>query len=276
MMWTIGSEIDYRRERKPCLQCGPGSIAASTMTYCVGIHVDGGLVLASDTRTSSSFDDVRTHGKMHVFEKPGECVFVLMSAGNLATTQAVIATLRRDIENPDSEFSLFKAARMYEVADYIGKVLVDNQTQVGDKAQQSGVSLEASLILGGQIAGGEAALRLIYPLGNWINDSPETPYLQIGEAKYGKPILERIIDRDTSLENAARCALVSIDSTIRSNVSVGLPIDLVIIRDGEFRVGRQVRIDEDTQFYIDIRQAWAQKLTEAVYTLPAFPWETTS
>jgi putative proteasome-type protease len=244
------------------------------MTYCVGIHVDGGLVLASDTRTSSSFDDVRVHGKMHVFEKPGECVFVLMSAGNLATTQAVIASLRRDIENPDAPFSLFKAKRLYEVADYIGRVLVANQAQVNDKAQQSGVSVEATLILGGQIAGGEAALRLIYPLGNWINASPETPYLQIGESKYGKPILDRIIDRDTSLEDAARCALVSLDSTIRSNVSVGLPIDLAIIRDGELRVGQQIRIDEDTPFFAEIRTSWAQKLTDAVHSLPPFPWET--
>ena len=244
------------------------------MTYCVGIHVNEGLVLASDTRTSSSFDDVRVHGKMHVFEKPGECVFVLMSAGNLATTQAVIATLRRDIENPDSEFSLFKATRLYEVADYIGKVLVDNQTQVGEKTQQSSVSLEATLILGGQIGKGDAAVRLIYSLGNWISTSPETPYMQIGESKYGKPILERLIDRDTTLEDAARCALVSLDSTIRSNVSVGLPIDLAIIRDGELRVGQQIRIEEDTEFFVAIRQAWAQKLAEAIHTLPPFPWET--
>jgi putative proteasome-type protease len=244
------------------------------MTYCVGIHVDGGLVLASDTRTSSSFDDVRVHGKMHVFEKPGECVFVLMSAGNLATTQAVIASLRRDIENPDAPISLFKAKRLYEVADYIGRVLVENQTLAGANAQQSSVSVEATLILGGQIAGGEAALRLIYPLGNWINASPETPYLQIGESKYGKPILDRIIDRETSLEDAARCALVSLDSTIRSNVSVGLPIDLAIIRDGELRVGQQIRIDEDTPFFAEIRKSWAQKLTDAVHSLPPFPWET--
>ena len=244
------------------------------MTYCVGIHVDGGLVLASDTRTSASFDDVRTHGKMHVFEKPGECVFVLMSAGNLATTQAVISTLRRDIENPDAPFSLFKAKRLYEVADYIGRVLVANQAHVSEKAQQNSVSVEATLILGGQIAGGEAAVRLIYPLGNWISASPETPYLQIGESKYGKPILDRIIDRDTTLEDAARCALVSLDSTIRSNVSVGLPIDLAIIQDGEYRVSQKVRIDEDTEFFADIRQAWAEKLAEAVHTLPPFPWET--
>ena len=244
------------------------------MTYCVGIHVDQGLVLAADTRTSASFDDVRTHGKMHVFEKPGECVFVLMSAGNLATTQAVISTLRRDIEDADAKFSLFKAKRLYEVADYIGRVLVANQAQVNENAQQSGVSVEATLILGGQIAGGEAAVRLIYPLGNWISASPETPYLQIGESKYGKPILDRIIDRDTSLGDAARCALVSLDSTIRSNVSVGLPIDLAIIREGELRVSQKVRIDEDTEFFADIRQAWAQKLTEAVHTLPPFPWET--
>jgi putative proteasome-type protease len=244
------------------------------MTYCVGIHVDAGLVLAADTRTSASFDDVRTHGKMHVFEKPGECVFVLMSAGNLATTQAVISILRRDIENPDAPFSLFKAKHLHEVVDYIGRVLVANLAQVRKKAQQNSVSVEATLILGGQIAGGEAAVHLVYPLGNWINASPETPYLQIGESKYGKPILDRIIDRETSLEDAARCALVSLDSTIRSNVSVGLPIDLAIIRDGEYRISQQVRIDEDTQFFADIRQVWAEKLTDAVHTLPPFPWET--
>ena len=243
------------------------------MTYCVGIHVDRGLVLASDTRTSSSFDDVRVHGKMHVFEKPGECVFVLMSAGNLATTQAVIATLRRDIEDPDAAFSMFKARRLYEAADYIGRVLVANQAQVGDKAQQNSVSVEATLILGGQISGDEAAIRLIYPLGNWISASPETPYLQIGESKYGKPILDRIIDRDTSLEDAARCALVSLDSTIRSNVSVGLPIDLAIIRDGDLRIDHKIRIAEDTPFFAEIRKSWAQKLIDAMHSLPPFPWE---
>ena len=246
------------------------------MTYCVGIHVDGGLVLAADTRTSASFDDVRTYAKMHVFEKPGECVYVLIAAGNLATTQAVMSALRRDIENPDSEFSLFKATRLYEVADYIGRVLVANQAQIGENAQQNGVSVEATLILGGQIAGGEAAVRLIYPLGNWINASPETPYLQIGESKYGKPILDRIINRDTSLEDAARCALVSLDSTIRSNVSVGLPIDLAIIRDGELRIDQKIRIDENTPFFAEIRKSWAQKLTDALHSLPPFPWETTT
>jgi putative proteasome-type protease len=240
----------------------------------VGIHVDGGLVLAADTRTSASFDDVRTYAKLHVFEKPGECVFVLLSAGNLATTQAVISTLRRDIENPDSELSLFKVKRLYEAADYIGRVLVANQAQIGENAQQNGVSVEATLILGGQIAGGEAAVRLIYPLGNWINTSPETPYLQIGESKYGKPILDRIINHDTSLEDAARCALVSLDSTIRSNVSVGLPIDLAIIRDGELRIDQKIRIDENTPFFAELRRSWAQKLSDAVHSLPPFPWET--
>lgn len=244
------------------------------MTYCVGIHVDSGLVLAADTRTSASFDDVRTYAKMHVFEKPGECVFVLMSAGNLATTQAVMSSLRRDIEDADAEFSLFRARRLHEAADYIGRVLVANQAQIGESAQQNGVSVEATLIMGGQIAGGEAAVRLIYPLGNWITTSPETPYLQIGESKYGKPILDRIIDRDTSLEDAARCALVSLDSTIRSNVSVGLPIDLAIIRDGQLRIDQKIRIDENTAFFAEIRRSWAQKLSDAVHTLPPFPWET--
>jgi len=242
------------------------------MTYCVATQVDQGLVFAADTRTSASFDDVRIHSKMHVFEYPGDRVFVLMSAGNLGTTQATVARLGRDAEDANTALSLRSVKHMFEAADYVGQSLVASQAQAAN-AQQSGVNIEATLVLGGQIRGEKPALYLIYPLGNWIATSPETPYLQIGESKYGKPILDRIVRADTTLEDAARCALVSLDSTIRSNVSVGLPIDLVLIADGDLRVSRKLRLDAETPLYVEIRDTWSQRLESAVRTLPRFDWE---
>ncbi|AKC86525.1 20S proteasome subunit A/B [Pseudoxanthomonas suwonensis] len=243
------------------------------MTYCVGIEVDEGLVFAADTRTNASLDDVRVHRKLHVFDYPGERVFVVMSAGNLATTQLAVARLRRDAEDPDATRSLRTFRHLFEVAEYVGEVLVASQVQAYDSGQHSGVSTQATLILGGQIAGERPGLYLVYPLGNCIAASPETPYLQIGESKYGKPILDRIIRPETALEDAARCALVSLDSTIRSNLSVGLPIDLALVRAGDLRVSQQVRLEGDTALYADIHENWSRKLENAVRTLPRFPWE---
>lgn len=242
------------------------------MTYCVGIQVGEGLVFASDTRTSASFDDVRVHAKMHVFDFPGERSFVLMSAGNLGTTQAVVSRLQRDLAD-GAHASLRTPRHLFEVAEYVGQALVAAQAQVSANAQQNGVSVESTLILGGQIAGEPPGLFLVYPLGNCIAASPETPYLQIGESKYGKPILDRIIHFDTSLEDAARCALVSLDSTIRSNVSVGLPIDLALLRADALSLGERLRLDADTPLYVEIRDNWSRKLEAAVRSLPRFPWE---
>lgn len=242
------------------------------MTYCVGIQTEEGLVFASDTRTSASFDDVRVHAKMHIFEFPGERSFVLMSAGNLGTTQAVVARLQRDISD-GARTSLRTPRHLFEVAEYVGQALVAAQAQVSGNVQYSGVSVESTLILGGQIAGEPPGLFLVYPLGNCIATSPETPYLQIGESKYGKPILDRIIHHDTTLEDASRCALVSLDSTIRSNVSVGLPIDLALMREGDLKISERLRLDADTPLYVDIRDNWSRKLETAVRSLPRFPWE---
>ncbi len=241
------------------------------MTYCVGIEVDEGLVFAADTRTNASLDDVRVHRKLHTFEYPGERVFVVMSSGNLATTQLAISRLRRDAEDPDATRSLRTFSHLFEVAEYVGDVLVSSQVQLGE--QYTGISTQATLILGGQIAGERPGMYMIYSLGNCIAASPETPYLQIGESKYGKPILDRIIRPGTQLEDAARCALVSLDSTIRSNLSVGLPVDLVVLRAGELRVSQQMRLDADTPLYADIHGNWSRKLENAVRTLPRFPWE---
>lgn len=243
------------------------------MTYCVGIEVDEGLVFAADTRTNASLDDVRVHRKLHVFEYPGDRVFVVMSSGNLATTQLAVSRLRRDAEDPAAARSLRSFRHLFEVAEYVGEVLVASQVQATDSGQYSGVSTQATLILGGQIAGERPGLYLVYPLGNCIAASPETPYLQIGESKYGKPILDRIIRPETALEDAARCALVSLDSTIRSNLSVGLPIDLAVVRAGDLRVSQQVRLEGDTPLYAEIHDTWSRKLENAVRTLPRFPWE---
>jgi len=243
------------------------------MTYCVGIETDEGLVFAADTRTSASFDDVRVYRKMHIFEYPGERVFVLMSAGNLATTQLTVSRLTRDAEDPQAARSLRSFKHLYEVAEYVGDLLVASQAKVQDDAQQSGVSVQSTLILGGQIAGERPGLYMIYPLGNCIAASPETPYLQIGESKYGKPILDRILRPQTSLEDAARCALVSLDSTIRSNLSVGMPIDIALVRAGDLRVTQNMRMEADTPLYSEIHESWSRKLEAAVHTLPRFPWE---
>ncbi|MHC1480866.1 20S proteasome subunit A/B [Frateuria aurantia] len=242
------------------------------MTYCVGIQVDEGLVLASDTRTSASFDDVRVYAKTHRFVFPGDRCLALMSAGNLGTTQAVLSRLQRDLDE-NAAVSLRTPRRLFEVAEYIGSQLVAAQAQVNRGGRQAPVNVESTMILAGQIAGERPGLLLIYPLGNVIAASPETPYLQIGESKYGKPILDRIIRPSTSLNDAARCALVSLDSTIRSNVSVGLPIDLTLIRSDALQLAESCRLDEYSPVYQGIRDSWADQLAAAMSRLPTFPWE---
>jgi putative proteasome-type protease len=242
------------------------------MTYCVAIEVNDGLVFAADTRTSGSFDDVRVYRKLHVYEYPGDRVFVILSAGNLATTQLMNWRLQRDAENPETTRSLRTFSHLYDVAEYVGATLVASQAKVSEDDAQA-VNVQATVILGGQIAGERPGLYLIYSLGNCIATSPETPYLQIGESKYGKPILDRIVRPQTTMEDAARCAIVSLDSTIRSNLSVGMPIDMALIRDGDLKVSYQMRLEADTPLFAEIHDTWSRKLEAAVHGLPRFPWE---
>lgn len=244
------------------------------MTYCVGIEVDEGLVFAADTRTNASLDDVRVHRKLHVFEYPGQAAYVLMAAGNLATTQLLVSRVGRDADERRAP-NLRDMTHLFEAAEYVGQLLVDSQVHSNHSEHgHDGVNTQATLIFGGQIAGERPGLYMIYPLGNAIAASPETPYLQIGESKYGKPILDRILSPATRLEDAARTAIVSLDSTIRSNLSVGLPIDLALLRDGELRIGQQLRLGADSTLYADIHQNWSRRLEQAVDALPRFPWET--
>lgn len=243
------------------------------MTYCVAIKVNEGLVFAADTRTSAGVDDVRTYNKMHTFAFPGERIFVVLSAGNLATTQYVLAQAQRDINDAAAPTSLRNVRHMFDAADYLGQLSVRAQKQVTGQSQYSGVNVETTLILGGQIQGEEPAIYLIYPLGNCIAASPETPFLQIGEIKYGKPILDRFIRPHVRLEDAARCALVSLDSTMRSNISVGPPVDLALLPRDALALNHSLRLDYDTPYYSQLKEIWSRQLEYAIRALPKFDWE---
>jgi len=245
------------------------------MTYCVAIKVNEGLVMAADTRTAAGVDDVRTYNKMHTFDFPGERVFVVLSAGNLATTQHVLGQAQRDLNDPHATVNLRTVRHMFDAADYLGQLSVRAQKQVTQQlqGQYSSLNVETTLILGGQIQGEEPAIYLIYPVGNCIAASPETPFLQIGEIKYGKPILDRFIRPHVTLEDAARCALVSLDSTMRSNISVGPPVDLAFLPRDALKVQHSLRLDLDTPYYSQLKETWARQLENAVRSLPKFEWE---
>lgn len=241
------------------------------MTYCVAIKVNDGLVFAADTRTAAGVDDVRTYNKLHVLEVPGQRVFVILSAGNLATTQYVLAYARREMNDPNATTSLRTVRHMFDAADYLGQLSVRAQKQAAEANMN--VNVETTLILGGQIIGEDPAIYMIYPLGNCISASPEMPFLQIGEIKYGKPILDRFVRPQVKLEDAARCALVSLDSTMRSNISVGPPVDVAILPRDELAISHSLRLDFDTPYYASLKDSWGRQLENAVRNLPKFDWE---
>ena len=243
------------------------------MTYCLAIKVNDGLILASDSRTNAGVDYVSTYSKMHVFAKPGERFFALLTAGNLATTQAVVNIIKRDLNNPHAELSLNTVDYAFDAAHYIGDINYQIQQDYSEPLKQAGSSAEASFILGGQIAGSPHEIYLIYPQGNYIAASPETCYLQIGESKYGKPILDRIITPDTLLEEAARCALVSLDSTMRANISVGPPLELAFYRKDQLALERHVILESNSPLFRRIQNRWNDGLRRAFNGLPRFEWE---
>lgn len=241
------------------------------MTYCLAIHVERGLVFASDSRTNAGVDHVSTYRKMHHFGWPGQRVFVLLSAGNLATTQAVVKRLEQDAASC-AKTGLHNVPHMTAAADYVGAVSTEVQRYQASRDTMN-TNFEATFIFGGQIAGEPPGLFMIYPQGNYIHEPPEHPYLQIGEVKYGKPILDRVIHRDTPLEVAGRCALVSLNSTIRSNLTVGPPIDLFIYHSDDLDSGQQITLTEDEPFYRELADRWNEGLLQALAGLPKFPWE---
>ena len=243
------------------------------MTYCLSIKVDDGLVFASDSRTNAGVDYASIFSKMHRFELNEDRYLVLLAAGSLATTQAVVNFIRRDLENPGAYTSLNAAAYLYDAAAYIGELSQRVQEQHWPAMQRSGFSAEATFILGGQIREQAPEIYLIYPQGNYIAASPDTPYLQIGETKYGKPILDRMATPGTSLEDAARCALVSLDSTMRSNISVGPPVEVMIYRKDSFCAGHYLSLDFSNPFYGQVQRRWSEGIRTAFGMLPRFEWE---
>lgn len=243
------------------------------MSYCLSVKLDSGIVLASDSRTSAGVDNISSYSKMHTFATNSDRFFVLLTVGNLGTTQAVVNYLKRDLENPKLGRNLNSFAYMFDVAQYIGQLSCEIQKVHRESKGQSSVSMEASFILGGQIKNREPETFLIYPEGNYIAASTTRPYLQIGEAKYGKPILDRIITNKTSLEDAARCALVSLDSTMRSNLSVGPPIELALYKKDDFKLYKHVVYDIRSTFFEEVGIAWSEGLNRLFHELPRFEWE---
>jgi putative proteasome-type protease len=241
------------------------------MTYCVAINTDQGLVLCSDSRTNAGFDNVSSYNKMHTFSWPNNRFFTIMSSGNLATTQLVLKKIKNDLDNQNTP-NLLTVNTMHEAADYVADISAQlkNMHVVRDAGNSN---FEATFIIAGQIGVQRPETLLIYPQGNYISESDDHPYLQIGEIKYGKPILDRIIKRDTFLERAARCALVSMNSTIRSNLTVGPPIDLLIYERDSLNGGRRLHFAEDDPFAKQISEAWNAGLINALQSLPKFEWE---
>ena len=232
------------------------------MTYCVGIRVKDGLVFCSDSRTNAGIDQVNAYKKMYTFGVPGQCQFCILVSGNLATTQSVINQVKKDIAN-SADISLLTVTSVQDAADYIGQVSLSQQSKTG-----GGPVFTANFIIGGQIGNAPHELAMIYPEGNHIIATERTPFLQIGESKYGKPILDRIIKPDTDLHTCALCALVSMDSTVKSNLSVGPPIDIQLYHTGSLALGEYYHFDENHEYLRQINTAWNAKLIESFLQLP--------
>jgi putative proteasome-type protease len=241
------------------------------MTYCVAIKTDHGLIFASDSLTNAGIDHVSTYSKMHTFVQPGGRTFVLLAAGNLATTQAVVKRMRDDCQLGNQP-CLMSVGSMSDAVDYVGRLSTEVQRNQSAR-DTANTNFEATFIFGGQIAGHSPEIYMIYPQGNYIHESAAHPFLQIGETKYGKPILDRVIRTDTPLEQAARCALVSINSTIRSNLTVGPPVELLIYTADALDGGRRLLFSEDHPYYRALGDAWNEGLRQALNNLPPFEWE---
>ncbi|MDZ7907824.1 MAG: proteasome-type protease [Gemmobacter sp.] len=240
------------------------------MTYCVGLLLGEGMVLLSDTRTNAGLDNISTYRKMFTFEEPGERVIAIMTAGSLSVTQTTIARLREAIEDPDAdqETSIMQAPTLLKVAEIVGNMLASVRKEIGDKMSAMKQSASASMIVAGQRKGGAMRLFLIYPEGNFIEATEDAPFLQIGEHKYGKPILDRVVRPETSLQDAQKAVLLSMDSTLRSNLSVGMPLDLCVIERDACRVNLRRRIEAGDEQFRAMSDAWSQALRDGFTQIP--------
>ena len=241
------------------------------MTYCVGILLESGLVMASDTRTNAGVDQVATFPKMTTFEVPGERSMVMLTAGNLAISQAVLQHLHQGIAE-NIETNLHTVSNMFDAARIIGAAIRTVHSEDAEHLRHHNTDFNISVLFAGQIAGERPRLFTIYSAGNFIEASQETPYFQTGETKYGKPILDRVLNYSSSLEDALKCVLISFDSTIRSNVSVDLPVDVLVYRKDKFTMDCRHRIVKDDPYFLSVRQHWGEGLRKVFTEIPNPDW----
>ena len=243
------------------------------MTYCVAVMLDAGMVFASDSRTNAGVDQISTFSKMHMIKRDGERLIVVLSSGNLSITQSAINLLEHQSRSGDSERTINNATSMFEIADLIGNALREVRRRDGPYLAQSNIEAHASFVVGGQIRGEPQRLFHVYSEGNFIEATPETPYFQIGESKYGKPVIDRVVTRHTGLLDAAKCVLVSFDSTMRSNISVGLPIDMLVYHNNSLKPGIVRRIDESDTYFNMIHNQWGEGLRRVFAQIPSPQWD---
>lgn len=242
------------------------------MTYCVAVMVDSGIVFASDSRTNAGVDHIAVFRKMRVFERSGDRVVVLLSSGNLSMSQGVVHLLNERAGDPDDPRNIWAQKSMYDVTSQVGDALRDVQDRHEGYLKKHDIDYYASFIVGGQVQGEPPRLFRVYSEGNFIEAGIETPYFQIGETKYGKPILDRLVSHDVDLKTVSKCVLVSFDSTMRSNISVGLPIDIVSYARDSLRIGFQHKIGEDDPYFSALHRQWAEGIRRTFDNLPD-PWE---
>jgi putative proteasome-type protease len=246
------------------------------MTYCCGILVREGLVMVADTRTNAGLDNVSTFRKLHIYTQPGERILALASSGNLSLSQSVRATLTEGVDNPETgeRETLLNAPTMFQAAQRIGRAVRAIQSVEGKALQAAEIDAEVAFLFGGQIKGGRLHLYMIYSAGNFIECTIDTPYLQIGEHKYGKPVLDRAIGFDTDVYDALKIGLISMDSTMRSNLGVGLPIDLLVVRRDACAAEVNYRIEPGEPYFQDLRERWSGALRAAHIAIPRPPYRT--
>lgn len=247
------------------------------MTYCIGLYLEDGLVMLADTRTNAGVDNISTYSKTYTWETPGERTFILMTAGNLATTQSVVHLLEEGVETDEGSENpretMWAVTSMYQAARLVGRAVRQVHHYDAEAMEAQDMQFSASFLLGGQVKGGQMRLFQVYSAGNFINATPDTPFLQIGEHKYGKPILDRALDYGkTGILDGVKLALLSMDSTVRSNLSVGFPLDMVIYNKDTLKIGFQTRIKENDPYFNKLSKQWSESLRDSYQNLAAPDW----
>jgi putative proteasome-type protease len=243
------------------------------MTYCVAMSLDAGMIFASDSRTNAGVDQIARFSKMRLFARDGDRVIVALSSGNLSLTQNALSMLEQRARADEGTLHLWNATSMFDVARLVGDALREVKTRDGPYLQQNNIDSHANFIVGGQVLGEPHRLFEVYSEGNFIEATPDTCYFQIGESKYGKPVIDRVVKRTTGLLEATKCTIVSFDSTMRSNISVGLPIDLVVYETDALRVKLQRRIEESDPYFQMIHTQWGEGLRRVFAQLPNPEWD---